>query len=98
MAKGLDLVGQRPSHAFGGSGPVERRAGQVRHNGPYPTADRMYSAVLTDIDGDGDLDILVSNDTPDRKLIYLNDVRPTFVSRASWAPLSGLRGTLPSPI
>jgi hypothetical protein len=37
--------------------------------------DRTYSAALADLDGDGDLDIVVSNDRPDRKLVYLNDGR-----------------------
>ncbi|MEQ1690614.1 MAG: VCBS repeat-containing protein [Gemmatimonas sp.] len=37
------------------------------------TPDRTYSAALADLDGDADLDIVVSNDKPDRKLIYLND-------------------------
>jgi len=37
------------------------------------SADRTYSAALADLDGDDDLDIVVSNDRPDRKLVYLND-------------------------
>ena len=39
--------------------------------------DRTYSAALADIDRDGYLDIIVSNDAPDRKLIYLNDGKDT---------------------
>lgn len=35
--------------------------------------DRTYSAALADVDGDGHLDIVVSNDAPDRKLVYRND-------------------------
>jgi len=38
-----------------------------------PTADRSYSGVLVDMDGDGDLDIVVSNDEPDPKVVHLND-------------------------
>lgn len=36
-------------------------------------ADRTYSAALADLDGDGAPDLAVSNDRPDRKVIYLND-------------------------
>lgn len=37
------------------------------------TPDRTYSAALADVDRDGHLDIVVSNDDPDRKVIYRND-------------------------
>ncbi len=40
--------------------------------------DRTYSAAIADLDGDGDLDIVVSNDSPDKKLIYLNDGKGHF--------------------
>ncbi len=36
-------------------------------------ADRTYSAALADLNGDGSVDLVVSNDRPDRKLIYFND-------------------------
>lgn len=41
-------------------------------------ADRSYSASLADMDRDGDLDVVISNDTPDPKLVYLNDGRGHF--------------------
>ena len=34
---------------------------------------RTYSTLLSDLDLDGDLDIVVSNDSPDPKITYLND-------------------------
>jgi len=40
--------------------------------------DRTYSAALADVDGDGKLDIIVSNDDPDRKLVYHNDGKGHF--------------------
>jgi hypothetical protein len=46
--------------------------------------DRTYSAALADIDRDGDLDIVVSNDAPDRKLIYKNDGRGRFVQAGTF--------------
>ncbi len=55
-----------------------------------PTApDRTYSAALADLNGDGSLDLVVSNDRPDRKVIYLNDGRGNFraagnFGRAEW--------------
>ena len=41
-------------------------------------ADRSYTGALADLDRDGDLDIVVSNDKPDRNLIYLNDGEARF--------------------
>jgi Tol biopolymer transport system component len=49
-----------------------------------PIADRTYSAVLADVDRDGDLDILVSNDAPDRKVVYLNDGKAHFRLAGTW--------------
>jgi len=36
-------------------------------------SDRSYSGHLVDLDTDGDLDVVISNDRPDPKLVYLND-------------------------
>lgn len=54
----------------GGGFPVAHNLGE--------TPDRSYSALLIDIDGDGDLDVIVSNDMPDPKLVHLNDGKGNF--------------------
>lgn len=41
-------------------------------------SDRSYSGRLVDIDGDGDLDVVISNDSPDPKRVYLNDGKGNF--------------------
>lgn len=48
--------------------------GTFRAPTPVDTvADKSYSGVLVDVDGDGALDIVVSNDRPDPKKVYRND-------------------------
>ena len=51
--------------------------------------DRSYSGRLADMDRDGDLDVVISNDAPDPKLVYLNDGKGRFrvgstFGRAEW--------------
>ena len=41
-------------------------------------SDRSYSGRLIDLDRDGDLDVVISNDAPDPKLVYLNDGKGRF--------------------
>ena len=41
-------------------------------------ADRSYSVTLSDIDRDGDLDVVVGNDEPDPKRVYANDGKGNF--------------------
>ena len=41
-------------------------------------SDRTYSAALADLDGDGFLDVVISNDMPDPKRVYLNDGKGRF--------------------
>ena len=45
---------------------------------PLGTPDRTYAGILVDIDGDRDLDVVISNDEPDSKRVYLNDGRGHF--------------------
>jgi hypothetical protein len=54
-----------------------------------PTADRTYAAALADVDVDGDLDVLTSNDTPDAKLDYLNDGKGKFTVAGKWGVPEG---------
>ena len=42
-------------------------------------SDRSYSGRLADVDRDGDLDVVISNDAPDPKVVYLNDGKGRFV-------------------
>jgi hypothetical protein len=49
-----------------------------------PTADRTYTAALADLDGDRDLDVVISNDTPDQKLLYFNDGKGRFTVAGTW--------------
>ncbi len=42
------------------------------------TSDKSYSGRLVDLDGDGDLDVVISNDAPSPKLVYRNDGRGRF--------------------
>ena len=48
------------------------------------TEDRSYSGVLFDIDADGDLDVVVSNDEPDPNVIYFNDGHGVFAAGSSF--------------
>jgi hypothetical protein len=47
-------------------------------------ADRSYSGVLVDMTGDGALDLVVSNDSPDAKTVYRNDGRGRFTLVATF--------------
>ena len=65
------------------------KGGIVRSHDLGAVANRSYSGRLADIDGDGDLDVIVSNDRPDSKLVYLNDGKGFFhagseFGRADW--------------
>jgi reactive intermediate/imine deaminase len=47
-------------------------------------SDKTYSGQLADLDGDGDLDVVISNDTPNANLVYLNDGRGRFTNSGSF--------------
>lgn len=58
--------------------------GHFSRNRLDPVPYRSFGAVLADIDGDGDADIIISNDTPDGILTYKNDGKGRFVRAGSW--------------
>ena len=47
-------------------------------------ADRSYSGVLVDIDADGDLDVVISNDDPDPNVVYINNGKGEFTAGSSF--------------
>src|SRR5688572_28673027 len=75
----LDLVLAKGRHW-----PLHNRVLLNNGKGSYSASnlgaspDRTYSAALGDLDRDSDLDVVVSNDAPDRKLVYKNDGRGAF--------------------
>jgi hypothetical protein len=75
----LDIVLARGQHT-----PLVNRVLLNDGRGRFPvaqdlgTADPSFSAVPVDLDVDGDLDIVVSNDRPDPKPVYLNDGKGNF--------------------
>src|SRR6266850_2974939 len=65
--------------------PLRSRVLLGDSRGHFPTAYnlgdspyRSYSGRLVDIDGDGDLDVVLSNDAPDPKVVYINDGKGHF--------------------
>jgi hypothetical protein len=60
--------------------------GHFKPGPPLPNRpDRSYSAPLADLNGDGSLDIVISNDAPDPKIILLNDGKGNFkIGRDLW--------------
>ncbi len=63
-----------PDVIFFGDGKGHFRPGPPLPNKP----DRSYSAPLADLNGDGTLDMVISNDAPDPKVILLNDGKGNF--------------------
>jgi hypothetical protein len=71
----LDLLLVNGRH-WGGLSIVMLGDGHGRFPTVYPLGPerhRSYSGRLVDLDGDGHLDVVLSNDAPDPKLIFLND-------------------------
>ena len=66
-------------HAGGAAGALRFLASDLAE-----TADRSYSTVLADLDGNGSLDLVVSNDRPDGKVVYFNDGHGRFTQGGAW--------------
>lgn len=70
--------------------PLENRVLLGDGNGLFQPAyslgapDRSYSGVIVDVDLDGDLDVVVSNDTPDANIVYINDGRGRFAAGSTF--------------
>jgi hypothetical protein len=59
--------------------------GRFTPGAPLPNMpDRSYSAPLADLNGDGSLDFVLSNDKPDPKLVFLNDGKGRFTLSGSF--------------
>jgi hypothetical protein len=59
--------------------------GHFAQGAPLPNKpDRSYSAPLADLNGDGSLDLVLSNDRPDPKLVFLNDGKGKFTISGSF--------------
>jgi hypothetical protein len=76
------------SRVFLGDGRGHFSAGYNLGGGAY----RSYSARLVDLDGDGALDVVLSNDAPDPKLVYLNDGKGHFRAGSSYGRRACGRG------
>jgi hypothetical protein len=64
--------------------PLNDGKGGFTASNPGTASGRTYSAALADIDRDGNVDIIVSNDAPDRKLVYLNDGKGHFTEAGTF--------------
>lgn len=61
-----------------GSSSVHGQAGGARTFDRRVHLEDAAATSANDMDGDGDLDVVVSNDTPDPKIVHLNDGRGRF--------------------
>src|SRR5579863_6865617 len=74
-----------PDVVFFGDGKGHFKPGPPLPNKP----DRSYSAPLADLNGDGSLDMVISNDAPDPKVVLLNDGKGRFTLAGTFESASG---------